>query len=104
MRMGKKKQVQQPISQPAIETPDIILHEPSDALPEDGIQIMGIPCKYARFKEPVQVKKDVTPVSEFSTDKHAVESILYGDHTVIVKTRGETLLIPHANVSFARAA
>lgn len=66
----------------------------------------GIPCHYARFHQPVPGMRDKEPVSEFNTklkdNKYSVDSLSYTAMGLIFKVRGETNIVPLANIIYVR--
>ena len=66
----------------------------------------GYRIHYARFHQPVPPAKDMEPVGEFriqdQPSKYKVDSLLWTNEGVMYSFRGETGLIPLANVVYCR--
>lgn len=74
-----------------------------------AIPSKSVPCKYVRFHHPVPRHEHDEPVSEFklipdAMNKYQVQNITYTPHGVLVTSKNETVLIPLANVIYARPA
>lgn len=66
----------------------------------------GIPCHYVRFHQPIPPAENAEPVSEFKLNSHgkySVESIVYTEHGVIWRAKGEVDICALANVMYARS-
>jgi hypothetical protein len=66
----------------------------------------GLKCKYARFHQPVPPSHNTEPVSEFSLEnkqgKYIVEEMTYTTEGLVWKQKGETDIIPLANIIYCR--
>lgn len=66
----------------------------------------GYPIHYARFHQPVPPAKDMEPVGEFriqeQASKYKVDSLRWTTDGVMYCFRGETGMVPLANVVYCR--
>lgn len=66
----------------------------------------GIPCYYVRFHQPIPSSDNTEPLSEFRTNtknKYTVDSIVYTEHGIIWRAKGEFNVCALANVMYARS-
>ena len=82
------------------------------ASPIEQWERFGTPCYYVRFHQGIPIHVDAEPVSEFklatsplnaNSRKYIVESMVYTEHGIIWRSRGELNVCPLANVMYARA-
>lgn len=69
----------------------------------------GIPCRYARFHQPVPPYVNKEPVSEFKlssttvNDKYLVDAMSYTGQGLIFKAKDEVNIVPLANIIYVRS-
>jgi len=83
--------------------------EPKKKVSKPLESVTGIPAYYVRFQTPVPPLQDKEPVQEFRLlaknlldQKYVVDAITWTNDGVVFKCKGETNIVPLANVVYCR--